>query len=206
MTILQKDDRIGGYHIERLIGRGGMGEIYLARQTSIDRHVALKVLNPQLVQRDPKFAEQFTREAQAAGHITHPGIIAVHDVGQDTVRGGTVHYFSMEYVDGEDFRAILEREGPLDRELASEVMSEVARALAYAGRMGMVHRDVKPENIMRTRDGRIKLADFGLAMHITEPEDDDRDDQGRRKVLGTPRYMSPEQARGHSVDHRSDQY
>ncbi|MFW5698514.1 MAG: serine/threonine protein kinase, partial [Planctomycetota bacterium] len=107
MTILQKDDRIGGYHIERLIGRGGMGEIYLARQTSIDRHVALKVLNPQLVQRDPKFAEQFTREAQAAGHITHPGIIAVHDVGQDTVRGGTVHYFSMEYVDGEDFRAIL---------------------------------------------------------------------------------------------------
>ena len=206
MPVLKPDDEIGGYTIIRLIARGGMGEVYLARQVSIDRLVAVKVLFPALAKRDARFADQFLREAQAAGRLNHTHIIAVHNVGEQQLRGVTLRYFSMEYVDGENFRDMLDRTGPIDHRLITQVMQEAGAALAYAARMGMTHHDVKPENIMLTRDGRVKLADFGLAMHHTDVEEAAFDEQGRRKVMGTPRYMSPEQARAKPTDHRSDQY
>lgn len=199
---------IAGYEILRAIGRGGMGEIWLARQKSIGREVALKILSPKLVERDPRFAERFIAEAQAAGRLNHPNIIAVHDVGQTELDGTTVHYFSMEYIDGSNFRDLVDEGGPISEQLVGTVMQAMTDALTYAHGLGMIHRDIKPENIMQTRDGRVKLADFGLAMQVDADgeQEVERDAEGRAKVMGTPLYMSPEQARGVVLDFRSDQY
>ena len=219
MAIIQPDQDIGGYHILSFIGKGGMGEIWLARQTSIGREVALKILSPALIRKNPKFADRFIKEAQSAGRLNHPNIIAVHDVGTCETQSVTpvdaagesgeqtrVHYFSMEFVDGENFREILNRDGPCDLETVQKVMESLADALAYAHSIGMIHRDIKPENVMITTDGRVKLADFGLAMQENEEDDVERDAEGKVKVMGTPLYMSPEQARGRSLDYRSDLY
>jgi serine/threonine protein kinase len=215
MSTLQPDQVLGGYKVTRLIGRGGMGEIYLARQLTVDRDVALKILSPELVEKHPQFADQFISEARAAGRFNHPNIIAVHDVGQlETDSGQTIHYFSMEYIDGDNFHTIVKRNGRVPLQHLSLVMEAVTSALVYAGEIDMVHRDIKPDNIMISRDGRVKLADFGLAMSADtdeEPEGEavDEAELGKKKkkrVLGTPHYMSPEQARGRPLDPRSDLY
>lgn len=213
MAILKPGLELAGYQVLAFAGRGGMGEIYRARQVSIDREVALKVLSPKLAARDPRFAEQFTAEARAAGRLNHPNIIAVHDVGQTEIDGTTIHYFSMEFVDGENLKVLVDRDGPLDQELIARVMVAMADALSYAARMKMIHRDIKPENLMLTSDGLPKLADFGLATQADVGDSAEsaammasNGEGKKKKVMGTPRYMSPEQARGRPLDHRSDQY
>src|SRR3954466_2481837 len=211
---LQAKQRVGGDEIDVLVGKGGMGEVYRARQLSMDRVVALKVLAGRLVRTDPSFAKKFVDEARAAGRLNHPNIIAVHDVGKAMIPapgGGEeeASYFSMEYVDGETLKTIVQRDGPPRRELVERVMAAMADALVYAEAMGVVHRDIKPDNIMVTEGGQVKLADLGLAQQMgdgAEGLDGERDAQGRSRVMGTPMYMSPEQARGLPTDHRSDQY
>jgi hypothetical protein len=206
---------VAGYQIEALVGKGGMGEVYRARQVSMDRVVALKVLAPHLAKKDPVFAKRFVDEARAAGRFNNPNIVPVHDVGQTTAppelaaQGvAEVNYFSMEYVDGETVQDLLKRETVCPPEVVARVMQGMARALAYAQEVGIVHRDIKPDNIMLGRGGAVKLADLGLALEASGDETDsaERDAQGRIKVMGTPLYMSPQQARGQPLDHRSDQY
>ena len=186
-----------------------MGEIFRARQLSIGREVALKILSPELARRNPQFATSFVEEARSAGRLNHPNIVAVHDVGKikHSEREEYLYYFSMEFVDGENLKQIIEREGVCPMPLLEKTMLGMVEALIYAESMSMIHRDIKPENIMVTKDGRIKLADFGLAQQMEgEAAEADRDEQGRIKVMGTPRYMSPEQARGKPLDSRCDQY
>ena len=206
---LKPGTTLDGYEILTFHGKGGMGEIFRARQLSIGREVALKILSPELARRNPQFATSFVEEARAAGRLNHPNIIAVHDVGKikHADRDEYLYYFSMEFVDGENLKQILDREGVCPMPLLEKTMRGMADALVYAETMSMIHRDIKPENIMVTTDERIKLADFGLAQQIEgDGAEADRDEKGRIKVMGTPRYMSPEQARGRTLDGRCDQY
>lgn len=186
---------IPGYKIVDTLGEGGMATVYLAIQESFEREVALKVMSPQL-SKDPSFGERFIREARIVSRLMHPNIVTVYDVG---VHNGN-HYLSMEYVPGEDLKACrynLE----LDRSLA--IVKDVAKALDYAGRKGYVHRDVKPENIMiHAEDGRAVLMDFGIA----RASDAASGMTQTGTTMGTPHYMSPEQAKGAKVDPRSDLY
>lgn len=186
---------IPGYKIVDTLGEGGMATVYLAIQQSFEREVALKVMSEKL-SKDPSFSERFTREARIVSRLMHPNIVTVYDVG---VHGGH-HFLSMEYVPGRDLK---ERRFDLSLPERVRVIEDVARALDYAGRKGYVHRDVKPENIMlHEEDGRAVLMDFGIARGSDVAS-------GMTQVgttVGTPHYMSPEQARGHSVDPRSDLY
>ena len=142
----------------------------------------------------PQFAEQFISEARAAGRFNHPNIIAVHDVGQFTpnegeAAGHVIHYFSMEYINGDNFHDIIKRNGKVATEHLKLVMESVTSALVYAGEIGMVHRDIKPDNIMISQDGRVKLADFGLAIDADEDSAEDIDSEEpkkKKRVLGTP--------------------
>ncbi len=183
-----------------LIGQGGMGAVYKARQPSLDRLVAVKVL-PREAAQDPAFAERFGREARALARLGHPNIVAVHDVG----KAGEFYYFVMEYVDGVNLRQLL-REGMLTPEQALRIVPQICDALQYAHEEGVVHRDIKPENILLDRKGRVKIADFGLAKLLG------RDTgsftlTGSRQVMGTLYYMAPEQVeRPAEVDHRADIY
>ena len=201
---------VAGYEIAALVGRGGMGEVYRARQLSMDREVALKVLSPRLATKDPSFAKRFVDEARAAGKLNHPNIIHVHDVGTAALPEGRgeVHFFSMEFVDGQSLQELLAAQQRLTPAQISQVMLGVTPALAFAAKAGIVHRDIKPDNIMITRGGQVKLADLGLAVpsQTSDDHNPERDQQGRAKVMGTPLYLSPEQARALPVDHRSDQY
>jgi serine/threonine protein kinase len=201
---------VAGYEVQRLVGKGGMGEVYQARQMSMDREVALKILSPKLALKDPSFAQRFVEEARAAGKLNHPNLIHVHDVGTAELPDGRgqVHYFSMEFIDGESVQDVLDREGVLPAPLLATVMTGVAEALAFAAKVGIVHRDIKPDNIMITKGGLVKVADLGLAIPSQTGDDHapERDEKGRAKVMGTPLYLSPEQARAQPVDHRSDQY
>jgi serine/threonine protein kinase len=211
--LLQPKQQLAGYEIGELVGKGGMGEVYRARQISMDRVVALKILAPRLAKQDPIFAKRFVDEARAAGRLNHPNIIAVHDVGKAPMPGsaaGTepdLDYFSMEYVDGESVKDVIERQGICPLSLVAQVMQGMTEALVYAEAQGIVHRDIKPDNIMITNGGVVKLADLGLALQLGGEEViGEKDGQGRSKVMGTPLYMSPEQARALPVDSRSDQY
>ena len=209
--LLQPKQQLAGYEIGELVGKGGMGEVYRARQISMDRVVALKILAPRLVKQDPIFAKRFVDEARAAGRLNHPNIIAVHDVGKAPMPGATgepdLDYFSMEYVDGESVKEVIERLGICPLSVVAQVTQGMSEALVYAEAQGIVHRDIKPDNIMITNGGVVKLADLGLALQLGGEEIvGEKDDQGRGKVMGTPLYMSPEQARALPVDSRSDQY
>jgi serine/threonine protein kinase len=183
-----------------LLGQGGMGAVYKARQTKLDRLVALKILPPE-VARDPAFAERFAREARALARLNHSNIVAVHDFGD--VEG--LYSFTMEYVDGRNLRALL-NEGPLSVTQVRDIVPQICDALQYAHDEGLVHRDIKPENILVDRKGRVKIADFGLAKlvgltpaYLTLT--------GAQEVMGTLLYMAPEQMkRSHTVDHRADLY
>ena len=185
--------------ILEVIGHGGMGIVYKARQTELDRIVALKILRPGIVD-DAGFAERFQREARALAKLNHPNIITVYDFG----RRDELYYFLMEYVDGTNLRH-LEREGDLTSQEALAIVPQICSALQYAHDNGVVHRDIKPENILITREGDVRIADFGLAKLAGAV--DDAPLTGTWQVMGTPHYMAPEQfEKPTSVDHRADIY
>src|SRR5271154_3247469 len=184
------------YRIEREIAHGGMAEVYLARDQSLDRLVALKALFPEFA-REPSFVERFRREAQAAANLNHPNIVAIYDWGQED---GT-YFIVMEYVEGRSLRDLIRSQGPLDAGQAADITAEIASALAFAHRSGVVHRDVKPGNVLLTQSGTVKVTDFGIARAGTS---DGLTQTG--SVMGTATYFSPEQAQGLAVDGRSDVY
>src|SRR5437588_5746630 len=183
-----------------LLGQGGMGAVYKARQPKLDRLIAVKVLPPE-VARDAAFAERFMREAQSLARLNHPNIVTIYDFGE----ADGLYYFSMEYVDGKNVRELIEA-GELPASTALKIVPQVCDALQYAHDEGVVHRDIKPENILLDRKGRVKIADFGLAKivgltptYLTLT--------GSHEVMGTLYYMAPEQVRrSHVVDHRADLY
>nr|MBP8304197.1 protein kinase [Phycisphaerae bacterium] len=182
-----------------LIGHGGMGAVYKARQRDLDRLVALKVL-PARAGADPGFTERFTREARALARLNHPHIVAVYEFGQ--VQG--LHYFIMEYVDGTNLRQI-ERSGGLEPKQALAIIPQICEALQFAHDKGVVHRDIKPENILVDREGHVKIADFGLAKILGRSQDQTLTQEGH--MMGTPHYMAPEQVEHpQAVDHRADIY
>ncbi len=190
-------ERLGEFEIVELLGRGGMGAVYKARQASLDRFVAVKVL-PRLFSRDASFVERFAREARDAAAVIHPHIIQVYAVGED--RG--YQFIAMELVDGVSLADVLRREGPLSPERVLAVMKQVAGALAVAHAAGIVHRDIKPSNILLTSRGEAKVADFGLAKRPGV----DASVTLSGATLGTPLYFPPEIARGQQADPRSDLY
>jgi tRNA A-37 threonylcarbamoyl transferase component Bud32 len=186
--------------ILELIGRGGMGAVYKARQKQLDRLVALKVL-PASVKRDPAFAERFSREARALARLAHPNIVAVHEFGQ---KDG-LFYFVMEFVDGMNLRQLLNN-GKIAPKEALAIVPQICDALQYAHDKGIVHRDIKPENILLDKTGMVKIADFGLAK-LVGLEAKDLRITGSGDVMGTPHYMAPEQVEHpQDVDHRADIY
>ena len=190
------DLQIPGYRILRELGRGGMASVYLAEQESIEREVALKVMLPALAATDPSFSVRFVREAKIVARLAHPHITAVYDVGV----AGPHHYFSMEYVTGGDLKSRI-REGMMPK-LSFAIARQITSALAFAHAKNYVHRDVKPENILFRQDGTALLSDFGIA----KSNDAASQMTATGAVIGTPHYMSPEQAQGHELDHRSDLY
>ncbi len=190
--------QIAGYRILGKIGAGAMGAIYKALQISMDRIVAIKVLSTRYAQ-NPAFVERFFREARAVAKLNHPNIIQGIDVGESN----GIHYFAMEFVDGPTVGDLLKRGGALDERRALHVVTQISRALQHAYVHGLLHRDIKPDNIMLTRDGVAKLCDLGLAKDVREDTSNTR--QGAS--MGTPHYISPEQARGQEdLDIRTDLY
>src|SRR5579872_4630676 len=187
----------GRYELSHQIARGGTAQVYLARDQLLDRPVALKVLFPELSS-DSSFVERFRREAQAAANLSHPNIVPVFDWGESE----RTYFIVMEYVDGEALSALIKAEAPLAPLRAASIASDIARALSYAHRHGVVHRDIKPGNVLLTRDGQVKVTDFGIARAVGT--DDNVTQTGL--VMGTATYFSPEQAQGLGVDGRSDVY
>ena len=185
------------YELNHLIARGGMAEVYRAHDRLLDRPVALKVLFPELSV-DRSFVERFRREAQAAANLSHPNIVPVFDWGEDT---GT-YFIVMEYIDGRPLSSILKSAGPLSPERTADIGAHVAAALGYAHKHGVVHRDVKPGNVLITDDGQVKVTDFGIARAVNTEESLTQ----TGAVMGTATYFSPEQAEGLGVDSRSDIY
>jgi serine/threonine-protein kinase len=184
------------YAVGELLGRGGMAEVYLATDRVLDRPVAVKTLGAWLAS-DATFVERFRREALASARISHPNLVAVFDAGSED----GVHYIVMEHVPGETLADVISREGPLRPDRARRIATSVADALGVAHAAGIVHRDVKPANVMLTPDGRAKLMDLGIARSL-----DVESITRASSILGTAGYISPEQARGDPVDHRSDVY
>ncbi|MCI0342569.1 MAG: protein kinase [Planctomycetales bacterium] len=197
---LKAGDQLGSYILQREIGRGGMGVVWLATQTSLDRAVAVKVLRPAL-SRDAHFLARFDREARSLAALSHPNIVAILDRGHD--RG--YFYFVMEFVDGTSLRTLMD-EGSLAPEEALRIVPQICEALEFAHSRGIVHRDIKPENILRDRAGTVKIADFGLSRIVAG----DREEPPLTRtnvVMGTVDYMAPEQReRSKAVDHRADIY
>ncbi|MBW3597788.1 MAG: protein kinase, partial [Planctomycetes bacterium] len=186
--------------ILELIGRGGMGAVYKARQTELDRVVALKILPPTAAA-DPSFAERFSREAKTLARMNHPHIVAIHDVG----RGGGYFYFLMEFVDGVNLRQAIQAKS-LSPQDALAVVRQICDALEYAHALGIVHRDIKPDNVLIDKQGRVKIADFGLAKLLAKTPADITLTEAHQ-AMGTPHYMAPEQLhRPLEVDHRADIY
>src|SRR5258707_9948281 len=186
--------------IIELIGKGGMGAVYKARQPGLDRFVALKILPPQAAS-GPGFAERFNQEARALARLSHPNIVAVHEFGQ--VNG--LPFFIMEFVDGLNLRQ-LERSRKLSAREALQIVPQICEALQFAHDEGIVHRDIKPENILIDKRGRVKIADFGLAKLLGQDAGDHLL-TATHQVMGTLRYMAPEQMQGsREVDHRADIY
>jgi len=190
------------FQVEHLIGRGGMGAVYKGIQTSLERPVAIKLLPPAIDQGDGAFAERFRNEARLMGRMNHPAIVGVYDFGE-TADGQL--YFVMEFVDGSDVQHMISREGRLPPEHALAVAAHLCDALGYAHRQGVVHRDIKPSNVLIDSEGRVKVADFGLAKLTTNPLNSGLTQTGM--AMGTPDYVAPETLMyGSDVDGRADIY
>ena len=192
----------GRYELDGVVGRGGMAEVYRARDIRLDRIVAVKTLREDLA-RDATFQARFRREAQSAASLNHPSIVAVYDTGEDMAGPAHVPYIVMEYVDGRTLRELLRDDRRLLPERALEITDGVLRALDYSHRNGIVHRDIKPGNVMLTRSAEVKVMDFGIARAVSDTQ---ATMTQTAQVIGTAQYLSPEQARGERVDARSDLY
>ncbi|MFE8598138.1 serine/threonine protein kinase [Archangium violaceum] len=193
----------GRYKIEDVLGQGGMGMVFSATQTSVQRPVAVKTLNPSLAAA-PQFFERFRREAEIASRLRHPNVITIYDFGR--APDGTCYYV-MELLEGESLRELVKRDGPMTLRRAVDVIEQACRGLAHAHEQGAVHRDIKPHNIMVQQLDRrdfVKVLDFGLVKALEAEDEHQLTSTGQ--VLGTPQYMPPEQAGGEHVDHRSDLY
>ncbi len=188
---------LGNYQIMEELGRGGMAVVYKAYQKSLNRYVALKVLPPQLGF-DQEFVERFQREARAAAGLQHPNIVVVYDVGHEE----GVHYIVMEFLEGRTLKAVIDNESPMPPQRVQTIVSQIGAALDYAHQRGFVHRDVKPSNVFVGEGDRITLTDFGIAKAASEAQQLTRTGM----LMGTPEYMSPEQASGAKVDRRTDLY
>ncbi|MFP3989176.1 Stk1 family PASTA domain-containing Ser/Thr kinase [Streptomyces sp. E11-3] len=208
---MEEPRRLGGrYELGQVLGRGGMAEVYLAHDTRLGRTVAVKTLRVDLA-RDESFQARFRREAQSAASLNHPAIVAVYDTGEDMVydaasgAGGgiSIPYIVMEYVDGSTLRELLHSGRKLLPERAMEMTIGILQALEYSHRAGIVHRDIKPANVMLTRNGQVKVMDFGIARAMG---DSGMTMTQTSAVIGTAQYLSPEQAKGEQVDARSDLY
>lgn len=190
---------IGDYQIFRRLGRGGMADVYLAKQISLDRNVALKVLKAELA-KDESYVQRFRQEAQAAARLRQANIVQIYEVGE--LEG--YYYISQEYVQGRNLSQYLSRHGAVEPVMAINVLRQCGLALQESGKHSVIHRDIKPDNIMLSTNGEVKITDFGLAR-----VNDDASKQGLTQVgvtMGTPLYMSPEQVEGADVDQRSDIY
>ena len=188
---------VPGYDLQHRLGRGAMGDVYLAVQKSLDREVALKLLSKKH-QEDAAFVRSFQAEARAAASLNHPNIVTVHDVGEHE----GVHYLTMEYMDRGSLEVRVAKEGALPWPIVLGVLRDSASGLVYAESRGLVHRDIKPANLMQNLSGTTKIADLGLATSISEEDAG----EGGQKILGTPHFISPEQIRGEKADARSDLY
>jgi len=197
--MLELDQTLTGrYRVEALLGSGGMAQVYRGTDTVLSRSVAIKVLSSDY-SRDPAFVERFRREARAAARLNHPTVVSVYDTGSDD----GVHFIVMEFVSGRTLAQILAAEGPLPPERAAAISARVAEALSFAHEAGLVHRDVKPGNVMLTDRGDVKVMDFGIARAASGPGQAITE---TTSILGTAAYLSPEQAEGKPVDPRSDIY
>jgi len=196
----------GRYELGAMLGYGGMAEVFRGRDVRLGRDVAVKVLRADLA-RDPSFLTRFRREAQSAAGLSHPAIVSVYDTGEgvldETPGSPTVPFIVMEYVEGRTLREVLQAEGRLQPRRAVEIVAEVCAALACSHEAGVVHRDIKPGNVMITRTGLVKVMDFGIARAVTASSSAVTQTAA---VMGTAQYLSPEQARGEHVDARSDIY
>lgn len=211
-TDLNPGTALGGYEVIQKLGAGGMGAVYLARQVSLDRNVALKTLHPQLA-KDPQLVARFTREAYAAAQLTHHNIVQIHDIGFEK----DVNFFSMEFVSGTTLAHALREAGKIDTETAVAHVLQAARGLKFAHDHGLIHRDIKPENLLLNDQGIVKVADLGLVKKLGSHETENMQMAAARdsgvgvtqvnKSMGTPLYMPPEQAVDAArVDHRADIY
>jgi serine/threonine protein kinase len=195
-------ETFGAYRIDCQIGSGGMGVVYRATHSTTGRTVAIKVLHPRLGA-DRRFVERFLREARAARALSHPNVVRVYESG----KADALYYYAMEFIAGSTVAEELRRRGIIDPDPALGIAIEIASALGYAHRQGIIHRDVKPENIMLALTGRAKLADLGLAKFVERRERDvQRGIDGRPRIWGTPAYIAPEAALGRDTDGRSDLY
>ncbi|MFF9200370.1 Stk1 family PASTA domain-containing Ser/Thr kinase [Streptomyces sp. NPDC014986] len=200
---MEEPRRLGGrYELGPVLGRGGMAEVYHAHDTRLGRQVAVKTLRADLA-RDPSFQARFRREAQSAASLNHPAIVAVYDTGEDYIDGVSIPYIVMEYVDGSTLRELLHSGRKLLPERTLEMTIGILQALEYSHRAGIVHRDIKPANVMLTRNGQVKVMDFGIARAMG---DSGMTMTQTSAVIGTAQYLSPEQAKGEQVDARSDLY
>lgn len=195
--IVDVPERLGPYRLLRLLGRGGMGEVWLAHDSKLDREVAIKLMRRELMAREDA-VKRFYREARAVARLNHPNIVQVYAIGEE----GPIIYMVMEYVDGETVSQRLKRLGPLPLKECVNILLQAVEGLGYACARGIIHRDVKPSNLMISNEFRVKIADFGLAKMIEH----DSQMTVAGTAIGSPNYMSPEQARGEEADHRSDIY
>ncbi|KOV29264.1 Stk1 family PASTA domain-containing Ser/Thr kinase [Streptomyces sp. XY152] len=200
---MEEPRRLGGrYELGPVLGRGGMAEVYHAHDIRLGRQVAVKTLRADLA-RDPSFQARFRREAQSAASLNHPAIVAVYDTGEDYIDNVSIPYIVMEYVDGSTLRELLHSGRKLLPERTLEMTIGILQALEYSHRAGIVHRDIKPANVMLTRNGQVKVMDFGIARAMG---DSGMTMTQTAAVIGTAQYLSPEQAKGEQVDARSDLY
>lgn len=189
----------GRYELLEKIGDGGMAVVYKARCRLLNRFVAIKILKPEFV-KDPNIIESFRRESQAAAGLNHPNIVSIYDVGKE----GNVHYIVMELIEGKPLSDMIEEEGPFEYRKVINITKQIAAGLSFAHHNNIIHRDIKPHNILMTQDGTAKIADFGIAKAITESTM--TGSEGEEMVMGSVHYFSPEQARGGYVDAKSDIY
>jgi serine/threonine protein kinase len=195
--VLSPGSRFAGYEIEGVVGLGGIGTLYRARQLRLDRSVALKLVEPELA-RDPVVRERLRREARAVASLDHPNVVPLYEAGED---GGTI-YIATRWVDGTELGTLIDNDGPLDPDRAARITAQLAAALETAHEKGLVHRDVKPSNVILTAEGHAYLTDFGLVKRAETAPGLTRADQ----MLGTVDYVAPEQIEGSEADARSDIY